>query len=397
MTHAVLTINAGSSSLKFAVYAASGDRRRLAAGQLEGIGVHPHLTIRDEHGHSMLEWRWKDAGRLPAHDEVLAGLIHFLSENLDDLHIVAVGHRVVHGGPLYDAPVVVDDTVLKNLEGFQPLAPLHQPHNLTGIRAARAAFPDVPQVACFDTAFHRHHPWVADTYGLPYELWEEGVRRYGFHGLSYEAVWGILMGRAPHLRHGRVVVAHLGSGASMCAIRDGISVGSTMGFSTLEGLPMGTRTGSLDPGVILWMLQEKGWDAAKIADVLYKKSGLKGLSGVSADMRDLEGSAEPGAKRAIDYFVFRIKREICAMTSVLGGLDAVVFTGGIGEHSALVRARATEGLEFLGVAVDPAANAVNAPVISTADARVEVHVIQTDEEGVIAGHTIALTAANFAA
>lgn len=394
MTRAVLTINAGSSSLKFAVYAADGDRHRLAAGQLEGIGVHPHLTIRDENGHSLLEWRWKDVARLPALDEVLAGLIPFLSENLEDLQIVAVGHRVVHGGPLYEAPVIVDDEVLKNLEGFQPLAPLHQPHNLTGMRAARAAFPDVPQVACFDTAFHRRHPWVADTYGLPYELWEEGVRRYGFHGLSYEAVWGILMNRAPHLRHGRVVVAHLGSGASMCAIRDGVSVGSTMGFSTLEGLPMGTRTGSLDPGVLLWMMQEKGWDAAKIQDLLYKKSGLKGLSGISADMRDLEASDDPRAKRAIDYFVFRIKREICAMTSVLGGLDAVVFTGGIGEHSALVRARATEGLEFLGVATDPAANAVNAPVISTEAATVEVRVIPTDEEGVIAAHTIALAVAD---
>ncbi|MER2606293.1 MAG: acetate/propionate family kinase [Siculibacillus sp.] len=392
MTRAVLTINAGSSSLKFAVYAADGERRRLAAGQLEGIGVHPHLTIRDEAGHSLLEWRWKEASRLPAHGEVLSGIIQFLGENLADLEIVGVGHRVVHGGPIYEAPVIIDDAVMADLERFQPLAPLHQPHNLTGIRAARAAFADVPQVACFDTAFHRRHPWVADTYGLPYALWEEGVRRYGFHGLSYEAVWGILMNRAEHLRHGRVVVAHLGSGASMCAIRDGVSVGSTMGFSTLEGLPMGTRTGSLDPGVVLWMMQEKGWDAAEITDLLYKKSGLKGLSGVSADMRDLEASAEPGAKRAIDYFVFRIKREICAMTSVLGGLDAIVFTGGIGEHSALVRARSTEGLGFLGVAVDEAANAVNAPVISTADASVEVHVIQTDEEGVIARNTARIVA-----
>ncbi len=393
MTRAVLTINAGSSSLKFSVYAADGERKRLAAGQLEGIGVHPHLTIRDENGHSLLEWRWKDPSRLPGHDEVLAGLIDFLGDNLTDLDIVGVGHRVVHGGPIYAEPVLIDDAVIADLEGFQPLAPLHQPHNLTGIRAARKAFPSVPQVACFDTAFHRRHPWVADTYGLPYELWEEGVRRYGFHGLSYEAVWGKLVDRAPEMAEsGRVVVAHLGSGASMCAIRDGVSVGSTMGFSTLEGLPMGTRTGSLDPGVILWMLETKGWGAKEITDVLYKKSGLKGMSGISADMRDLEASDAPGAKRAIDYFVFRIKREICAMTSVLGGLDAVVFTGGIGEHSALVRARATEGLEFLGVAVDPAANAVHAPVISAAGSSVEVHVIATDEEGVIARHTTRLVA-----
>ena len=390
MTRAVLTLNAGSSSLKFALYTTDLPRRRLAVGQLEGIGTHPHLIIRDEFGHTMIEWRWKQADTLGAHAEVLAQVIDFLRSNMADLDIVAVGHRVVHGGPVYEGPVVIDEAVMENLVKFEPLAPLHQPHNISGIRAAQAAFPGVPQVACFDTAFHRKHPWVADTYGLPIELWEEGVRRYGFHGLSYEAVWGLLMGRAEHLRHGRVVVAHLGSGASMCAIRDGISVGSTMGFSTLDGLPMGTRSGSLDPGVILWLIQHKGWNADQLTELLYKKSGLKGLSGISADMRDLERSDTEGAKRAIDFFVFRIKREICAMTSVLGGLDAIVFTGGIGEHSALVRARTTEGLDFLGVSVDPAANAVDAPIISTG--AVEVHVIQTDEEGVIATHTARLTA-----
>lgn len=393
MTRAVLVINAGSSSLKFAVYAADAERRRLAAGQLEGIGVHPHLLIRDEAGHTLIEWNWKDANRLPAHDEVLAGIIAFLGDNLVDLDIVGVGHRVVHGGPVYEEPVVIDDAVLADLDRFVPLAPLHQPHNLTGIRAAMKAFPDVPQVACFDTAFHRRHPWVADTYGLPYDLWQEGVRRYGFHGLSYEAVWGRLVARAPRLAEtGRAVIAHLGSGASMCAVKGGVSVGSTMGFSTLEGLPMGTRCGSIDPGVLLWMMQEKGWDADRITKLLYKESGLKGMSGVSADMRDLEASADPGAQRAIDYFVFRIKREICAMTSVLGGLDAVVFTGGIGEHSAMVRARATEGLDFLGLEVDAAANAVHAPVVSTAASRVEVHVIPTDEEGIIARHVVRLAA-----
>jgi len=389
MTSAVLTLNAGSSSLKFALYTTDLPRRRLAVGQLEGIGTHPHLVIRDEFGHTMIEWRWKQADTLGAHAEVLTQVIGFLRSNMADLEIIAVGHRVVHGGPVYEAPVVIDEAVMADLERFQPLAPLHQQHNISGIRAAQSAFPGVPQVACFDTAFHRHHPWVADTYGLPIELWEEGVRRYGFHGLSYEAVWGLLSQRAEHLRHGRVVVAHLGSGASMCAIRDGISVGSTMGFSTLEGLPMGTRSGSLDPGIILWMIQHKGWNADQLTELLYKKSGLKGLSGISADMRDLERSDAEGAKRAIDFFVFRIKREICAMTSVLGGLDAIVFTGGIGEHSAMVRARATEGLEFLGVSIDEAANAVNAPLISTGV--VEVHVIPTDEEGVIATHTARLT------
>lgn len=391
MTRAVLIVNAGSSSLKFAVYAADGPRHRIAGGQLEGIGVHPHLTIRDEYGRHLLEWHWKEADRLPANDEVLSGLIHFLGENLSDLDIVGVGHRVVHGGSVYEAPVVIDDRILADLVGFTPLAPLHQPHNLAGVRAAMAAFPGIPQVACFDTAFHRRHPWVADTYALPYELWEQGVRRYGFHGLSYEAVWQKLIDRDPELGiTGRVVVAHLGSGASMCAILGGRSVGSTMGFSTVDGLPMGTRSGSVDPGVLLWMMQEKGWDAEKITQVLYKESGLKGMSGVSADMRDLEASDEPGAKRAIDFFVFRVRREICAMTSVLGGLDAVVFTGGIGEHSALVRARAVKGLDFLGITVDPAANAEHAAIITTPTSKVAVHVIPTDEEGVIAAHTIRL-------
>jgi acetate kinase len=392
VTRAVLVVNAGSSSLKFAVYAADGERRRLAGGQLEGIGVRPHLTIKDEQGHRLLEWRWKEAGRLPGSDEVLVGIIQFLGENLE-LDIVGVGHRVVHGWPTYEAPVVVDDDVMADLEGFTPLAPLHQPHNLAGIRAASAAFPGVPQVACFDTAFHRRHPWVADTYGLPHELWLEGVRRYGFHGLSYEAVWNKLVARAPHMANvGRAVVAHLGSGASMCAIQGGVSVGSTMGFSTVDGLPMGTRSGSVDPGVLLWMMQEKGWTADDITRILYKESGLKGMSGISADMCDIEASEEEGARRAIAFFVFRVKREICAMLSVLGGLDAVVFTGGIGEHSALVRARALAGLDFIGIEIDPAANAVDAPIISTPASRVVVHVIPTDEEGVIAGHTARLIA-----
>lgn len=391
MTRAVLIVNAGSSSLKFAVYATDRHDHRIAGGQLEGIGVRPHLTIRDQYGRHLLEWHWKEADRLPAHDEVLAGLIHFLGENLSDLDIVGVGHRVVHGGSIYEAPVVIDDAVLADLVGITSLAPLHQPHNLAGVRAAMAAFPGIPQVACFDTAFHRRHPWVADTYALPYELWEQGVRRYGFHGLSYEAVWEKLIDRDPELGiTGRVVVAHLGSGASMCAILGGRSVGSTMGFSTVDGLPMGTRSGSVDPGVLLWMMQEKGWNAEQITEVLFKKSGLKGMSGISADMRDLEASDEPGAKRAIDFFVFRVRREICAMTSVLGGLDAVVFTGGIGEHSALVRARAVKGLDFLGIDMDPSANAEHAAIVTKPDSKVAVHVIPTDEEGVIAAHTIRL-------
>ncbi|MEO1000102.1 MAG: acetate/propionate family kinase, partial [Pseudomonadota bacterium] len=289
-------------------------------------------------------------------------------------------------------PVVLDDAVIAELSRFSPFAPLHQPHNLAGVAAARAAFPGTLQVACFDTAFHRGHPWVNDVFALPRDFYDRGVRRYGFHGLSYEFIANRLAHLAPTLHAGRVVVAHLGNGASMCAMQGGRSVGSTMGFSALDGLPMGTRCGQLDPGVILYLLSQEGMTPDEIADLLYTRSGLLGLSGLSNDMRRLEAAGTREAGEAIDYFVFRIRRELGALAAVLGGLDALVFTGGIGEHSAMVRERVCEGMGWFGIELDRAANAAAETVISTALGRVRVMVVPTDEEFVIARAAEALLA-----
>jgi acetate kinase len=280
--------------------------------------------------------------------------------------------------------VALDEEVTGELERFSPFAPLHQPHNLAGVRAARDAFPEALQVACFDTAFHRNHPWVNDTFALPREYYEKGIRRYGFHGLSYEFIAGELARSAPHLHSGRVVVAHLGNGASMCALMGGRSVGSTMGLSALDGLPMGTRCGQIDPGVLLYLMDEEGMGADEISDLLYRRSGLLGLSGLSNDMRRLEAADAPEAAQAIDYFVFRIRRELGALSAVLGGLDALVFTGGIGENSALVRERVCTGQDWLGIELDRARNADGARVISADLSRARVLVIPTNEELVIA-------------
>jgi acetate kinase len=305
-----------------------------------------------------------------------------------DANVVGVGHRVVHGGTRYDAPVAIDDDVLCHLRGLVPLAPLHQPHNLAGIAAAQAAWPDVPQVACFDTAFHRTHPFVNDVFALPLEFFEMGVRRYGFHGLSYEYLTQRLRRIAPFHAAGRVIVAHLGNGASMCAIRDGQSIASSMGFTALDGLPMGTRCGQLDPGVVLFLMQEKGMSAEAITDLLYRESGLKGLSGVSHDMRDLEASDREEARQAIEYFVFRIRRELGGLAAALEGLDAMVFCGGIGEHAWRVRERTLEGMGWIGIDLDRSANREGAEVISSSRSRVKVFVIPTDEEAMIASHTL---------
>jgi acetate kinase len=295
----------------------------------------------------------------------------------------------VHGGTRYVAPVLVTDEVLAYLRTLVPLAPLHVPYNLAGIHAAQEAWPHVQQVACFDTAFHRAHPFVNDVFALPRHFYDEGVRRYGFHGLSYEYVTGRLQEIAPHHAAGRVVIAHLGNGASMCAIRDGHSIASSMGFTALDGLPMGTRCGQLDPGVVLYLMQEKKLSADQISDLLYRESGLKGLSGVSHDMRELEASDAPEAAQAIEYFVFRIRRELGGLAAVLKGLDAFVFCGGIGEHAWHVRERVLEGMEWIGVELDRQANRANAQIISSERSRVRVFVIPTNEEEMIARHTIA--------
>lgn len=391
-TRHVVTLNAGSSSIKFALFALAVEGpSALALGQVDERGGQRRLKVHDAAGTSLLEQTWIADGAAPFHVDALRRVLDWRRAAFPGVHVVAAGHRVVHGGLDYDAPVLITDAVLSDLEALTPLAPLHQPYSISGIKAAREAWPHVVQVACFDTAFHRGHPFVNDVFGLPRRLYDEGVRRYGFHGLSYEYIVGKLREIAPLYAAGRVVVAHLGNGASMCAIRDGLSVASSMGFTALDGLPMGTRCGQLDPGVILYLLQEKGMDAAGIADLLYRESGLKGLSGLSGDMRELEVSDSPEAREAIDYFVFRIRRELGGYAAVLEGLDAVVFCGGIGEHSSLVRERVLEGMAWIGVELDGAANRAadgSRPAIISSDrSRVRVMVIPTDEEAMIARHT----------
>lgn len=378
MTRAVLTLNAGSSSLKVSLFPETGDRP-LATGLADRIGSEGVLKLKDAEGGSIAA-----NGDLSNHAGAIAAFIESFRRHWPDLDLLAVGHRVVHGGADRTGPATVDDALLSALDRLSPFAPLHQPHNLAGIRAAMAAFPGVPQVACFDTAFHRTHPWVNDAFALPRALYDEGVRRYGFHGLSYEYIAGELARSAPHLAAGRVIVAHLGNGASMCAVQNGRSVASTMGFSALDGLPMGTRCGQVDPGVLLYLMDQKGMTAVEIADLLYRRSGLLGLSGLSNDMRTLEAASTSESAQAIDYFVFRCQREVGAMAAALGGIDALIFCGGIGENSRLIRARICERLGWMGIEIDHARNAANEAVISSDLARTTVMVIPTNEELVIA-------------
>lgn len=385
---AILTLNAGSSSIKFAVFA-HATLALLASGQVDRIGEDSHggsLRLHDAEGRPCV-MRPVAEGELRDHRSALEAVLARLAAALPQIAVGAVGHRVVHGGPDFAVPLRLDAQSLRRLEDFAPFAPLHQPHNLAGIRAALEAFPEAVQVACFDTAFHRNHPFVNDTFALPREYFAKGVRRYGFHGLSYDYVTGELSQRFPLLAEGRVVIAHLGNGASMCAVQGGRSIASSMGFSALDGLPMGTRCGQLDPGVILYLLEQEGLDATAIADLLYRRSGLLGLSGLSNDMRTLEASDTEGAHQAIDYFVFRVQRELGAMAAALGGLDALVFCGGIGEHSARIRDRVCARLAWMGIELDPYRNAQNATIVSSEQARTQVLVIPTNEELVIARAT----------
>jgi acetate kinase len=376
MSGLVLTLNAGSSSIKFGLYGAGSEPEERLRGQIDRLGPTARLALGGEARDVVA----------PDHAAGLAAILDAIGPRLDGGEIRGVGHRVVHGGPDIDGPRTLSPALTERLEALAPLAPLHQPHNLAGISAATAAFPNAVQVACFDTAFHRGHPWVNDTFALPRRFYEAGVRRYGFHGLSYEYIAGHLSTHFKDVSQGNVIVAHLGNGASLCAMRAGRSVGSTMGFSALDGMPMGTRCGQLDPGVILHFLAE-GMDAEAITRLLYIESGLKGLSGISHDMRTLLASDAKEAAEAVDYYVFRLAREIGAMAAVLGGIDTLVFTGGIGENSPVIRARALATLGFLGLAVDPAANAANAIRIGAGP--VPVLVIPTDEERVIARATVA--------
>jgi acetate kinase len=391
MSETLLVVNAGSSSIKFQLFEVlPGDRLDLRLkGQMEGIGTHPRLAAKDATGEGLIDQSYEPGaiGNVP---QALDQLDDWLIAQLGGVKPLAIGHRVVHGGPAFAAPVLVDDDVLARLDKLVPLAPLHQPNNLAPIKAIRERRPEIPQVACFDTAFHRGHPEVADRYAIPERFHQEGVRRYGFHGLSYEHIAQRLQELDPALADGRVVVCHLGSGASMCAIHAGRSVDSTMGFTAVDGLPMGTRTGQLDPGVILYLLQAKGYGAGEIERFLYHEGGLKGLSGVSNDMRDLLASDAPGAKLAIDCFVHRIAREAGALAAAMGGIDGIVFTAGIGERSPEIRGAVLERLRWLGFAPDQAANARHGPLITTAASPRKAYVILTDEELMIARHTLAL-------
>jgi acetate kinase len=387
----VITLNAGSSSIKFALFAVDeGEPSARALGLAETRDNNRSLKVHDTKGAITHEEAWQGDSEAGFHTDALHRVLAWRRAAFPDVTVVAAGHRVVHGGLRFDAPTMVTDEVLDYLRSLIPLAPLHQPYSIAGIQAAQAAWPHVQQVACFDTSFHRAHPYVDDTFAIPRALYDEGVRRYGFHGLSYEYVSGKLFEIAPHHAAGRVVVAHLGNGASMCAIRDGHSIASSMGFTALDGLPMGTRCGQLDPGVVLYLLQEKKMTAAAIADMLYKESGLKGLSGLSSDMRELEAAGTAEAHQAIEYFVFRIRRELGGYAAVLKGLDAIVFCGGIGENDWHVRERVLEGMEWIGVEMDRVANRAGKQIISSERSRVRVFVIPTNEEAMIARHTVTL-------
>ncbi len=391
MTRAVLTINAGSSSIKFAVFelVQGGSLAPVSHGQIEGIGTAPHFVAKDSAGATLAEHRWPQDAR-QTHEALLSHLLGWVDSHLGQAVLAAVGHRVVHGGPTHAAPERVTDGLLEQLAGLTPLAPLHQPHNLAPIRAIAKARPTLPQVACFDTAFHHTMPAVASRFALPRSYEADGVRRYGFHGLSYEFIARRLRERAPALAAGRVVTAHLGNGASLCAMQNGRSVDTTMGFTALEGLMMGTRCGTLDPGVLLYLLQQRGLTAQQVEDLLYHHSGLLGVSGIGSDMRVLLDSDDPRAREAIELFVFRIARETGGLVSTLGGLDGLVFTAGIGEHAADIRALVCQRLAWLGITLDPAANAHPGGRISTPDSRVEVWVIPTNEEAMIARHAVAV-------
>jgi acetate kinase len=383
----IAVLNAGSSSIKFALYEAGMgglgiDGPLLFRGQVERLGLEPHLRVKDAAGGVVAEKSWR-AGELD-HHSATGAILHVGHELLHGRQVVAFGHRVVHGGMEFAAPVRVDAGIVARLEKLVPLAPLHQPHNLAPIRAIAEAAPHLPQIACFDTAFHRSQPAVAQAFALPRDLAADGVRRYGFHGLSYDYIVRRLREVAPSIADGRLIIGHLGNGASLCAVNRGRSVASTMGFTAVDGLMMGTRTGNLDPGVLLYLMQERGYDAKAIEDLLYRKSGLLGVSGLSSDMRTLRSSETPEAAEAIALFVYRIVREAGSLAAALGGVDAVVFTAGIGENDADTRAEVAAGCGWLGLELDEARNHRHEGRISRDASRVSAWVIPTDEERMIA-------------
>jgi acetate kinase len=387
----ILVVNAGSSSVKFQIFGVGETNalKRVIKGQVDGIGARPRLVAAAAADNSSLVDKLYTPAQVPDVPAAIAAVSDWLRET-QTFNLIAVGHRVVHGGPKYDRPVVVDDAVVANLEHYVSLAPLHQPNNLAPVRSLLMRRPELLQIACFDTAFHRGHSTVAEHFAIPERFFIEGVRRYGFHGLSYEYIAQRLREVAPDVAGGRVIVAHLGSGASMCAIADGRSIESTMGFTALDGLPMGTRPGQIDPGVLLYLLTEKGMHPAALQDLLYRESGLKGLSGISNDMRELESNPDPAAVLAVEYFVYRVGLHAGMLAAALGGLDAFVFTAGIGENSATIRARIAEKLAWLGIDFDAPANIARKSLISLPASRARLYVVPTDEELMIARHTLSL-------
>jgi acetate kinase len=385
---AILVINAGSSSIKFSAFSVESQQLEpLANGKLEEIDSNPHFVVKNHNDETIDEKHWSQGEHL-GHDKAMAFLLGWLRQHGDGNTLLAVGHRIVHGGAIHTAPVRVDKKVMAELESLIPLAPLHQPHNLAAIRAIASQHPDLPQIACFDTAFHSTQADMVTRYALPPDITKQGVRRYGFHGLSYEYISRVLPDYDLKAAHGKTVALHLGNGASMTAMYQGKSVASSMGFTAVEGIPMGTRSGSLDPGVILWMIDQAKMDSHAIADLIYKRSGLLGVSGIASDMRTLLESHERSAADAVDLFCYRIARELGSLVAALGGLDAIVFTAGIGENAPPVRERVCALSTWLGIEFDREANARNGPRISTTNSAIDVWVIPTNEERMIAQHTL---------
>jgi len=380
-------INAGSSSLKFSVY--EGETR-LLSGQADGLGTRPSIAITDASGSPIAP---PDLGQPATPSDVLPVILPWLQERLKPRSLAALGHRVVHGGVHHARPAHVTPELLGELDALVPLAPLHEPHNLAPIRMAAALDPNLPQVACFDTAFHRTMPEVGQAFGLPYSLYDEGIRRYGFHGLSYEYIVSVLPLHAPEIADRKVVILHLGNGCSACGVNERKSVATTMGFTALDGLPMGTRCGAIDPGILLHLLQQRGMSPDALADLLYRRSGMLGLSGVSSDFRELLGSSEPRARFALDFFYYNVGRQIASLAAALGGLDGIVFTAGVGENAAVVRSAICDACGWLGVDLDENANRTHQVRISRPASRVATLVIKTDENLMIARHTSALIGA----
>jgi acetate kinase len=383
----IAVVNAGSSSVKFGIYDGDAEQSLLLKGQVEQIGVSPRLTATDAAGSELARREWSTDGF--AHAQAMNAILEVARELLPGRRVRGVGHRVVHGGTAFSAPIEITPDIVAQLDGLSSLAPLHQPHNLAPIRAM-AQFPHIRQVACFDTAFHRSQPHLAQSFALPRELTKSGICRYGFHGLSYEFVTARLREIAPGHADKAIIIAHLGNGASLCAVRDGRSVASTMGFTAVDGLMMGTRCGSIDPGVLIYLMNERGMDSRSLENLIYKDSGLLGVSGISSDMRTLRASDEANAREAIDLFIYRIVREIGSLSAALGGLDGLVFTGGIGQHDHKTRSEVVAGCAWLGAELDDEANAQSEQRIEAASSAIPIWMIPTDEERVIARNTATL-------